>query len=37
MKALVEKMRASQISYKGDLAFFNNWELFWTGEEIPSR
>jgi hypothetical protein len=31
MKNLLEKMKDSGITFKGDLAFVNDWELFWSG------
>lgn len=27
---LVKRMRDSGVQFKGDMAFFNNWELFWS-------
>lgn len=34
IKALVERMQDSGIDFQGDLAFFNNWTLFWTSEPL---
>ncbi|KAF9698195.1 hypothetical protein EKO04_003905 [Ascochyta lentis] len=31
-RAVVEKMKKSGIQFTGSLAFFNNWELFWTDD-----
>ncbi|KAF2629511.1 phosphoglycerate mutase-like protein [Macroventuria anomochaeta] len=33
-RAVVEKMKRSGIRFTGNLAFFNNWELFWTDDAI---
>jgi len=30
-------MQTSGISFKRDMAFFNDWELFWTGENTFSH
>ncbi|KAF1962733.1 phosphoglycerate mutase-like protein [Byssothecium circinans] len=32
MKALVERMKNSGIVFKDELAFFNNWDLFWNDD-----
>ncbi|KAF2639334.1 phosphoglycerate mutase-like protein [Massarina eburnea CBS 473.64] len=32
MKALVERMKKSGIVFTDELAFFNNWDLFWTDD-----
>ncbi|KAF2689583.1 phosphoglycerate mutase-like protein [Lentithecium fluviatile CBS 122367] len=32
IKALFERMKSSGISFKDDLAFFNDWDLFWTDD-----
>lgn len=32
MKQLLDKMKRSGIIWKGDLAFVNDWELFWSGK-----
>ena len=33
-KATVEKMKRSGINFTGSLAFFNNWELFWSDDAV---
>jgi acid phosphatase len=32
-KAVVQRMKDSGIAFTGNLAFFNDWDLFWTSDE----
>ncbi|KAF2873028.1 3-phytase B precursor [Massariosphaeria phaeospora] len=34
MQTLVEKMKQSGIAFKGDLSFFDTWELFWSDDAL---
>lgn len=31
---LVKRMRNSGVEFKGDMSFFNNWELFWSDDAL---
>lgn len=35
-KAVVSRMKRSGKVFTGNLAFFNNWELFWSSGRFPS-